>query len=503
MKGRDFIASKIFYKVAIYIRVSTREQVESGYSIGEQEERLKKYAEAMGWEVFKTYIDPGFSGAYLDRPALNELRNDIQRGQVDAVLVWKLDRLSRSQKDTLFLIEDVFLKNGVEFISTLENFDTSSPFGRAMIGILSVFAQLEREQIKERMQMGLDARAKEGKWHGGGFDPYGYDYIDGDLVVNEKEAAVVRKIYDLYLDQGWSINKIRRYLQERYTTKYGGFENDSTVLNILTNPIYISKLRWKNELYDAPHDPIISEERFLAVKKYRAAHPWQPKNRKQKKNPFTPGYLLSGLLYCGNCGARYYVKGAYSGHGDKKVYFPYYTCYSRGKNNPKMIVDPTCKNKSISTRDLDALLISELRKLALNPDDVEKLLKEKTAGADTFEAQKVEYEKQIKTGNEQIKRLIDLCKIGGSIPVQDIATEIEKVQHDIDKSKKALETLEIDAASASLDLDDVKEKFINAGPILDSGNYDDIRALVQSLIYKAEITKNGDLKIYWNFERQK
>ena len=153
----------------------------------------------MSWNISKVYCDPGFSGAYLERPALNELREDIKAGKVDAVLVWKLDRLSRSQKDTLFLIEDEFLKNGVEFISTLENFDTSSPFGRAMIGILSVFAQLEREQIKERMQLGLDARAKEGKWHGGGFDPFGYDYIDGELIVNEDEARIVRKVYSLFL----------------------------------------------------------------------------------------------------------------------------------------------------------------------------------------------------------------------------------------------------------------------------------------------------------------
>lgn len=394
------------------------------------------------------------------------------------------------------------MKSGVEFVSTLENFDTSSPFGRAMIGILSVFAQLEREQIKERMQLGLDARAKDGKWHGGGFDPYGYDYIDGELVVNETEAAVVRKIYDLYLDNGWGVNKIRRYLQERYTTKYGGFDNDSLVRNILSNPIYISKLRWKGELFDAPHQPLISEERFLAVKKFREANPWVPKNGRQKRNPFEPCYLLSGLLYCGNCGARYFVKGAYSGHGDKKVYFPYYTCYSRAKTKKNLIVDPTCKNKSINTRDLDALVISELRQLSLNPEAVLNLLAEKTSKNDgDLEAQRGELQKLIKTHEEQIKRLIELCKIGGGIPVQDIALEIEKTQRDLDKNKKALETLELEAAEYQLNAEDVQAQFMSAAPVLDSGNYDDIRALIQSLIYRAEITKDGDLKLFWNFEK--
>src|SRR5690625_1386265 len=108
----------------------------------------------------------------------------------DAILVYKLNRLSRSQKDTLYLIEDVFIKNNVEFISLSESLDTSTPYGRAMIGILSAFAQLDREQIKEQLTLGRVARAKNGYYHGGDPTkaPTGYDYINGDLIVNEYEA---------------------------------------------------------------------------------------------------------------------------------------------------------------------------------------------------------------------------------------------------------------------------------------------------------------------------
>ena len=146
---RDMDSARL--RVVCYVRVSTREQAEKGYSVSEQQERLKAYCLAKDWVVAQVITDPGFSGAKLERPGMQQLISLVQAKKCDAVLVWKLDRLSRSQKDTLYLIEDVFLKNGCAFVSMNENFDTSTAFGRAMIGILSVFAQLEREQIRERM----------------------------------------------------------------------------------------------------------------------------------------------------------------------------------------------------------------------------------------------------------------------------------------------------------------------------------------------------------------
>ena len=150
-----------FKKVAIYVRVSTDIQVD-GYSIDEQIERLEKYCQARDWIIYDKYIDPGFSGSNINRPAMLKMITDIRDNKIDLVLVYKLDRLSRSQKDTLYLIEEEFLPNSVDFISMTENFDTSTPFGKAMIGILSVFAQLERENIKTRLAMGHVGRAKAG-----------------------------------------------------------------------------------------------------------------------------------------------------------------------------------------------------------------------------------------------------------------------------------------------------------------------------------------------------
>ena len=139
-------------RAAIYIRVSTQEQAQEGYSVGEQRERLIAYCKAQAWVIANIYVDGGYSGANLNRPGIQKLMDET--ANFDIVLVYKLDRLSRSQRDTLYLIEEIFLPNKVDFVSMQESFDTSSPFDKAMIGLLAVFAQLERKQIKERTKIG-------------------------------------------------------------------------------------------------------------------------------------------------------------------------------------------------------------------------------------------------------------------------------------------------------------------------------------------------------------
>ena len=135
---------------AIYIRVSTDAQFEEGYSVEAQKEQLVAYCVSKGIKRYQLYIDGGWSGSNIDRPELQKLINEIKENKISHVIVYKLDRLSRSQKDTLYLIEDVFNPHGVDFVSLNESMDTSTPMGRLMLGILSAFAQLERENIRLR-----------------------------------------------------------------------------------------------------------------------------------------------------------------------------------------------------------------------------------------------------------------------------------------------------------------------------------------------------------------
>ncbi len=204
-------------RVSCYVRVSTENQIEN-YSIDEQTDRLKAYCKAKDLTIVKFYIDGGYSGGNINRPGLQQMLKDIKEKHIDMVVVYKLDRLSRSQKDTLTLIEDEFLANDIDFISMSENFDTSTPFGKAMIGILSVFAQLEKDQITERFTMGRIGRAKNGYYHGGPTAPTGYDYVDGELVVNDYEALQVREVFNRFLD-GHSIHAIRKLMSGHYTNK--------------------------------------------------------------------------------------------------------------------------------------------------------------------------------------------------------------------------------------------------------------------------------------------
>ena len=200
--------------------------------------------QAHDWAVKEIYADPGYSGSNLNRPGIQKLMADIK--DCDIVLVYKLDRLSRSQRDTLYLIEEVFLPNNTDFVSMQESFDTATPFGKAMIGLLAVFAQLEREQIKERTKMGRIARAKLGLYHGGGYIPIGYDYEDGKLIINPYEAEQIRKIFKWYI-AGESLISITNKLQaEGYTNKYGSWSSWSSIRNVIGNETYTGTIHFED-----------------------------------------------------------------------------------------------------------------------------------------------------------------------------------------------------------------------------------------------------------------
>lgn len=475
-------------KVAIYVRVSTQEQVKEGYSIGEQKERLEKYCEAHGWTIFKIYTDPGFSGGSTDRPGLKQLINDVKRKKVDKVLVYKLDRLSRSQKDTLYLIEDVFLKNDVDFVSMTENFDTATPFGRAMIGILSVFAQLEREQIKERMQIGLDARAKEGYYHGGPYAPIGYEYKDGKLIINDYEALQVRKIYEL-ASTGMPIYSVYRYLKEHNLTHKYGKWTDSAVRSCLKSVIYTGRVQWKGEIYPGRHDAIIDVETFEKMQN----HILNRDVGKFTKHPFKRTTLLGGIIFCGNCGARYFCKQNTSKKPEITPAQKYYTCYSRGKTKKSMIKDPNCKNKSWNTKDLDRVILDEIKKLATDPSYIDTVIEN---SIDTDDGS----DRQIIIGRigeieKQINKLVDLYQIGGI----DFSAINEKIAT-LNEEKSSLE-YSLDNTTVStpeVPIQEAKKILTTFTDVVDSATPEELRDLVHSLI--DGIVINGeDLTIHWKF----
>lgn len=328
---------------ACYVRVSTENQKEN-YSIEEQKSRLRAFCKAKDIVIGKMYVDGGYSGGNLRRPALQELLRRLP--EYDLVIVYKLDRLSRSQKDTLMLIEDYFLARKVDFISVCENFDTSTPLGRAMIGMLSVFAQLEKEQITERFTMGRIARAKNGYYHGGPTAPVGYDYVDGRLIVNEKKARQVRELFERFC-RGASIHDCWLHMQARYGAS-GGWSSETQIRHVLVNEVYLGKVKFQGESYPGLHPPVIPEELFSRA---QALLQERKSSLSAGSRPFAPRTLLSGLLICGQCGARFHGE-----HG-------WYVCGGRRKRRREPADTPVCGNRKWRIPELDALVIDTLCQL--------------------------------------------------------------------------------------------------------------------------------------------
>lgn len=362
-------------KAAIYIRVSTDAQAEEGYSIDAQKEQLAAYCVSKGIKNYEFYVDGGWSGSNIDRPEIQRLIKEAQEGKISHCIVYKLDRLSRSQKDTLYLIEDVFIPNDVSFISLNETLDTSTPMGKLMIGILSAFAQLERENIRLRTRMGMKERVKDGYWMGGGRVPYGYDYDKNQgILVPNKDAEKVKKIYSLYID-GKSPQVIADILDLKY---------DRLVTQILTRKSNYGVIEYNGEIYPGRHAPIISKEIYDEAMECM-------ENRTKIKTPYTR-HLLTGLVFCGHCGAKMrYQK--WSSRGCKLV------CYSQQKDKKYLIKDENCTQERVWAGEVEDAVLNYLFSLKEESDGSEinkNILVEETNILKELEENKDMIQKKIK-----------------------------------------------------------------------------------------------------------
>ena len=473
--------------IALYCRVSTREQSIEGYSIGEQQERLKDYSSAMGWKNFDLYVDGGFSGGNMERPALKRMLRDIEKGKIEKVVVYKLDRLSRSQKDSLVLIEDIFLKNNVDFISMSENFDTSTPFGRAMIGILSVFAQLEREQIKERMMMGNEARAKEGKYCGG-CSPIGYDYINGELKLNDFEALQVREAFELILEN-MSPRRIAKIFNEKgYRTKFGTWSGDR-VRYVLKSPLYVGRVKYAGEYFDGIHEAIVSEETFEDAQKILEK---RFEEVKANRNAGKATTYLGGFLICGRCGAKYTKQLQLSKRSDGSYYrYHYFVCNSRNKKRAESVRDPHCKNKNWKIDTLTNIIFDEIRKLSLDPNYCEEIRDDSIQ-----EDKRSILEAEIEKIDAQLSRVMDLY-ILENIPLQTLEVKTNELNEQRLKLEEELDSLE-EENSEKLSKEEAEEIFHNFDDIIKRADFEEIRSVLSALIEKI-VLDGEDIEIHWRF----
>lgn len=468
-------------KVAVYIRVSTLSQLEEGYSIEEQKAKLESYCDIKDWHVYKVYTDGGFSGSTTERPALEQLIKDAQSKLFDTVLVYKLDRLSRSQKDTLYLIEDVFLKNDIEFVSLLENFDTSTPFGRAVIGLLSVFAQLEREQIKERMQLGKLGRAKSGKSMMWAKTSYGYNYDKetGSMTVNEYEALAVKEIYSSYL-AGMSITKLRDKINEEYPKQPAW--SYRTIRGILANPVYCGLNQYKGQTFQGTHKAIISLVDFEQTQRELAKRQQTAKELSNPR-PFQAKYMLSGLAQCGYCHAPLKViLGQKRKDGTR---FKRYECYQRHPRKTRGVTvyndNKKCESGYYDMELLEHYVLTRISQLQNDPEKIQELFSDDTSPAVDRQA----IQKQIDGLTIKLSKLNDLY-LDDRITLDELRTK----SSDFIKQRTALEE-EIKKASTDKQAGRKNkiEKLLDASSVLEM-SYDNQKVIVRELIDKVQVTSD-------------
>lgn len=444
-------------RVCGYCRVSTSEQAEKGFSLGEQEARIRAFCTSKDLELVKVFSDPGFTGSNTNRPGLKQMMHDISL--FDGCVVWKLDRLSRSQRDTLDLI-DTMQSNGCAFMSIMEAFDTGTAVGKALMGVLSVFAELERSQIRERTAIGRMGRAKQGRWKGGGHPATGYSYDQetGKLVPND-EADQVRLIYQMFLD-GQPFSEISRYMHDRYTTRYGSYNHVQTVKRILRNPVYIGCIKHNGEYLSDCHEPIIDKETFDAVQSVLIS-------RKNGNKNAAGRHLLTGMVYC-QCGKKMALN---VGGGHK-----YYACWRKYSGNITEARIP-CNNRRVREDALNKVIKDSI--LSLKFSDLKPKKREKTVNTG----------RELAKIDRQIAKLIDLYTIE-SIPIEEVKSRIESLE-----KKKALLTA---PEAPRNDFKVQKDILSRAREAFDSDEVTLERMIVDSLVERITVRKDT-IEVKWTF----
>tara|TARA_B100000678_G_scaffold291620_1_gene309905 strand:- start:3518 stop:5122 length:1605 start_codon:yes stop_codon:yes gene_type:complete len=333
------VNAKRFVRCAIYTRKSTEEGLDQEFnSLDAQREACEAYIasqRAEGWKLLPTsYDDGGKSGGNLDRPALQRLLDDVRSGEVDLIVVYKIDRLTRSLADFARLVDD-FDRSGCSFVSVTQSFNTSTSMGRLTLNVLLSFAQFEREVTAERIRDKLAASKRKGMWMGG-LEPFGYrrhpDPKTQSLVIDDNEAAIVRELFSLYLDLGCTTKVEGEAFKLGYRSRCREFSSGrgqggqpfsrGYIHKILTNPIYLGKVRHKDKLYQGQHPPIIDENIWKKVQAGLRMNAVKPRGSAAKTGP-SP---LAGKLFSA-CGMRLTPSHTKKG----QVRYRYYVTKSKAK----------------------------------------------------------------------------------------------------------------------------------------------------------------------------
>lgn len=355
-------------RCAIYTRKSTDEGLEQEFnSLHAQREAAESFIQsqkAEGWVCLpQAYDDGGFSGGNMERPALKKLMDDVKAGAIDTIVVYKIDRLSRSLLDFAEII-GAFDRHNVTFVSVTQQFNTTTSMGRLTLNILLSFAQFEREIIGERIRDKISMAKRRGK-QTGGTPVLGYDIVDGKLVINEQEAETVRHIFARFIEIGsaTALTKELRtagvhtkaWVTKKGKVRTGGPIDKSYVYRMLNNEKYIGRVVHKGESFTGEHPPIIDAKTFGQVQAILKQNYRQRANQTRRRTPA----MLKGVIKCGHCGGA--MGPTYSKKDDR--HYRYYQCVK----STKLQVDH-CPVRSVAAGIAEDAVVKQLRAVLNRPE---------------------------------------------------------------------------------------------------------------------------------------
>ena len=351
-------------RVACYLRISTDEEHQP-FSLGAQETRLGAFvASQPGWEHAKTYTDQ-ISGAYAERPALDQALRDARLGRYDILLVYRVDRFARSLKVLVGLLEELE-QAGVAFRSATEPIDTSTPAGRMLVQLLGVFAEFERATIIDRVVAGMERKASRGGWPGGAI-PYGLRLDDDKhLAIEQSEFPLVERIFTRYgIDQAGAATIASELNADACRTRSGRRWSAQAVLFILRNRSYLGEVTFR----DVCHQPDSSLIDPVLFERAQALLAERGESYGRRMTHAHPDYLLTGLITCGHCG-RNYVGVAAAGRGHR---YRYYACFTRQRYGKD-----ACDSERIRADVLEATVLDAVVDCYADPDLIARAIAVKT-----------------------------------------------------------------------------------------------------------------------------
>jgi len=484
--------SPVTVRCAIYTRKSSEEGLEKNFSsLDAQREAALAYVQSQrheGWKCLATrYDDGGFTGGNMDRPALKRLLVDIEGGKIDCVLCYKVDRLSRSLLDFARII-GIFETHHVAFVSITQQFNSATSIGRLVLNVLLSFAQFEREIISERTRDKIAATRRKGKWSGG-LPLLGYD-VDRTvprLVVNRKEAARVRAIFDLYLEHRGLLPVVRELARRAWRTKtsvtrkgrkLGGRPFTKTNLHqLLINPTFTGKLRYKTEVHSGEHPAIVDPLKWQKVQEL--LHSNHHGGSRVPRNGSVS--ILKGLLRCRPCGCA--MTPTHATKGGKR--YRYYVCSSTLREGRE------CPSRSVPAGQMERIVMEQIAKLSQDPERLKAVLaegsKQRRTRLSELEGSRRGMEQELARAKALFQNLLQESEPGDS--KQSSASELEALRENIGHLERRLmepekqtltfqHPLELDQAAQALE--DLENQF-GSRPVAEQARL--IRLMVQRVDY--------------------